>query len=264
MRDPDRPSPLPNDGKRVAGDLNDLSSLKVAFKGAQKLFLLTQGVGIDFARNALAAAESVGVRHIVFVSSYSVTLSPRPAMAHWHYEREELITASGIAATFLRPGGFMTNTLDWLPTIRQGGYVFDPIGPGRFAPIDPADIAAVAAVVLTHEGHDGKKYVLTGEESLTVQEQVQTISELAGCAIQTRAPSNPEEVVRSRFPNGAPKALADALMETVGLMRSDTVGLCTETVQQLLGRGPRSFRHWGVSNAHLFRDAFTDFQAKNG
>ncbi|MDX6206353.1 MAG: hypothetical protein QOF39_2410 [Frankiales bacterium] len=45
-------------------------------------------------------------------------------------------------------------------------------GPSRAAPIDPADIAAVAALALTEEGHQGKEYVLTGDESFTVAEQV--------------------------------------------------------------------------------------------
>jgi uncharacterized protein YbjT (DUF2867 family) len=44
----------------------------------------------------------------------------------------------------------MTNALEWVQTIREGGYVLDPIGPGRLAPIDPADAAAVAAEVPRH------------------------------------------------------------------------------------------------------------------
>ncbi len=91
-----------------------------------------------------------------------------PAMGRWHHQREEIVRDSGIPATFLRPGGFMTNAFDWAPTIRAGGYVIDPIGPGRYAPIDPADIAAVAALCLTEDGHEGKAYVPTGDERITV------------------------------------------------------------------------------------------------
>jgi uncharacterized protein YbjT (DUF2867 family) len=39
-------------------------------------------------------------------------------------------------------------------------------------PIDPADITAVAALALTRDGHQGLNYVLTGDESLTIAEQV--------------------------------------------------------------------------------------------
>lgn len=96
------------------------------------------------------------------MSSFNVLGDPMPAMGRWHHEREQAVRASGIPATFLRPGGFMTNALDWLPAIRDGGYVLDPAGPGRYAPIDPADIAAVAALALTSDGHQGREYVLTG------------------------------------------------------------------------------------------------------
>lgn len=78
-----------------------------------------------------------------------------PAMGRWHHEREQLIRACGIPATFLRPCGFTTNAFDWLPTLREEDYVLDPIGPGRAAPIDPADIAAVT---LTEDGHEGEEY----------------------------------------------------------------------------------------------------------
>ncbi|WP_433598013.1 SDR family oxidoreductase [Nocardia sp. CA-135953] len=60
----------------------------------------------------------------------------------WHLERERIVAESGIPVTVLRPGGFMTNALAWAETIRSGGVVLDPTGPGRYAPIDPVDIVA--------------------------------------------------------------------------------------------------------------------------
>src|SRR6185437_6538035 len=65
-------------------------------------------------------ARAAGVRHVVYLSSYAVIGDPVPAMGRWHRDREQLIRASGIPATFLRPGGFMTNAFDWLPTLRAG------------------------------------------------------------------------------------------------------------------------------------------------
>jgi len=188
VRDLDRLQRLPQNIEAIQGDLQDLPILESAFRGVDRLFLLTQGIRVDYVKNALLAAQSAGVGHIVFLSSYAVSISPLPAMARWHDEREKLVLASGVPATFLRPGGFMTNALDWLPMIRRQGCVIDAIGPGRLAPIDPADIAAVAAVTLTTDQHIGKTYVLTGDESLTVSEQVETICETTGCTIHTRAP----------------------------------------------------------------------------
>ncbi|MFI1337299.1 NAD(P)H-binding protein [Streptomyces sp. NPDC020845] len=255
VRDPARAADLPQRAERVVADLDEPTTLTSAFHGADRLFLLTPGIGTAHTAHAVAAAQAAGVRHIVHLSSFNVLGDPMPAMGRWHHERENLVRASGIPATFLRPGGFMTNALDWLPTLREARYVLDPIGPGRYAPIDPADIAAVAAIALTEDGHQGKEYVLTGAETLTVTDQVRILAETTGTAIEIRDVATADEAVRSRFPHGAPPALAEALVEGFTLMRADTAGLRTDTVEQLLARKPRTFAAWCAAHTDVFRRA---------
>jgi uncharacterized protein YbjT (DUF2867 family) len=252
VRDSTRAAGLPERAERVVGDLGQPATLRPALDGVDTVFLLVPGIGLDHTAHVVAAAQAAGVRHIVYVSSYAVLGEPLPAMGRWHHEREQMIRASGIPATFLRPCGFMTNAFDWLPTIGEGGYVLDPVGPGRAAPIDPADIAAVAALSLTQEGHQGKDYVLTGDETFTVAEQVQILATALGRDIEIRQVATPAEAVRFRYPHGAPPALADAIIEGLTLMRADTVGLRTDTVRQLLGRSPRTFADWCARNASAF------------
>lgn len=253
LRDPARAAGLAEHGEHVVGDLDDPATLPRAFAGVDKLFLLTPGIGAEHTAHAVATAQAAGVRHVVHLSSFNVLGDPMPAMGRWHHQRERIVRDSGIPATFVRPGGFMTNAFDWIPTIRAGGYVIDPIGPGRYAPIDPADIAAIAALVLTEDGHDGKQYVPTGGELMTVAEQVQILAEATGLDIEVREASTPAEAVQARFPHGAPPALAEAITEGFALMRADTVGFRTDTVEQLLGRRPKTFADWCVRNAEAFR-----------
>ncbi|MGH3248927.1 MAG: NAD(P)H-binding protein, partial [Trebonia sp.] len=252
VRDPARATGLPERAERVTGDLGRPATLAPAFDGVDGLFLLVPGIGADHTAHAIAAAKAAGVRRIVHVSSYAVIGDPMPAMGRWHHEREQMVRASGIPATILRPCGFMTNTFDWLPTIRAGGFVLDPVGPGRAAPIDPADIAAVAALALTEDGHEGAEYALTGGEALTVTEQVQVLAAATGRDIAIREVATPAEAVRFRYPGGAPQALADALVEGLALMRADTAGFRTDTVRRLLGRGPHTFADWCARNAGAF------------
>jgi uncharacterized protein YbjT (DUF2867 family) len=253
VRDPARAAGLPRRGEQVVGDLGDPATLVPAFDRADKLFLLTPGIATEHTAHAVAAAQAAGVRHIVHLSSFNVLGDPRPAMGRWHHQREEIVRDSGIPATFLRPGGFMSNAFDWAPTIRAGGYVIDPIGPGRFALIDPADIAAVAALCLTEDGHEGQSYVPTGDELMTTAEYVRILAAATGLDIEIREAATPDEAVRARFPHGAPPALADAITEGFALMRADTAGFRTDTVERLLGRRPATFADWCARHADTFR-----------
>jgi uncharacterized protein YbjT (DUF2867 family) len=253
VRDTRRAAALPARVKRVVADLGEPATLKSAFDGVTGLFLLVPGTGLDHATHALAAAQAAGARHIVLLSSFNALGDPIPPMGRWHHAREELIRTSGIPFTFLRPSGYMTNALDWLPTIRQQGFVLDPTGPGRHAPIDPADIAAVAARVLTDNDHYGTEYVLTGSQALTVAEMVDILAHAIGRHLEARQTATPAEAVRFRYPNGAPQQLADAIIESLTHARADTVGLRTDTVEQLLGRKPTTFADWCARNASTFQ-----------
>lgn len=254
VRDPERAGRTPEAVERCRGDLDDASTLSDAFGGVERMFLLTPGIGTSMAHNALRAAAEAGVQQVVLLSSTNVLGNQVPAMGKWHHEREQLVKQSGLPWTILRPNGFMSNALEWLPTLTEG-YVLDATGPGRHAVIDTADIASVAAVVLTAPGHIGAEYTLTGPESLTTAEQVRTLADVLGRRIELREVSTAEEAVRSRFPHGAPAPLAEAVVEAWALMRADTVGRRTDTVQRLTGCSPRTFRMWCQEHPGAFDEA---------
>ncbi|MFJ9366360.1 NAD(P)H-binding protein [Nocardia sp. NPDC101769] len=254
VRDPARAATLPARAETCRGDLDDPASLDRAMTGVTGLFLLVPGVGLDHTRNLLHAAARAGVGRIVMISSAHVLVEPLPAMGSWHHERENLVRASGIPCTILRPGGYMSNALEWIPALRAGDPILDPSGPGRFAPIDPADIAEVAAHCLTEPGHTGVAYHLTGPESLTVGEQVAILARILHRDLEIRETATPEEAVAARYPNGAPPPLAAAIVAGFALMRADTVGARTDTVAALLGRPPRTFAEWCAAHRAAFEN----------
>ncbi|WP_433733440.1 NAD(P)H-binding protein [Nocardia sp. CA-129566] len=252
VRDPARVAYIGR-GELIVGDLDDPATLASAFDGADTLFLLVPGIGSEHTVSAVSAARAAGIRHIVQLSSFNAMGDPVPAMGRWHRDRERIVAESGIPVTVLRPGGFMTNALAWAPTIRSGGAVLDPTGPGRYAPIDPADIAAVAAELLTNDGHRGMTYTITGAQTYTVAEQVAAIARTIGRTIEVHETATPQEALLSRYPDGAPPTLAAAIIEGFELMRADTVGFRTDTVRHLLGRTPRTFEEWCTRNINAFR-----------
>lgn len=122
---------------------------------------------VEIGRLAIAAAQVNGVRHFVYHSVLHPQVEVMPH--HWHKLRvEEMLFASGLAFTILQPAAYMQNVLaSWHNILSDGIYrVPYPVGT-RFSLVDLADVAAVAAIVLTEPGHNGAIYELAGPEILT-------------------------------------------------------------------------------------------------
>jgi uncharacterized protein YbjT (DUF2867 family) len=235
----------------VVGDLGRPETLPAAFDGAEQVFVMGTGHGLEHTANAVAAATKAGVQRIVNLSSIGVALEPMPIMGRWHQEREEVIEATGVGCTFLRPSNFMTNTLWWAAAIRAEGVVRDPVGPGRLSLIDPADIAAVAAAALTQDGHTGQAYVLTGGELLTVKQQTQILSDVLGRPIQYLE-QTPEQAADVLLAQGAAAELVAATRDLNELFRADRAAIVTDVVERLTGRPPATFQDWCRRNAAAF------------
>jgi uncharacterized protein YbjT (DUF2867 family) len=251
VRDPQRAQHLPGRIDRVVGDLTQPETLAPAFDGIRRMFLMETGAGSQHTANAVTAALRAGVEHIVSLSSIGVVIDPMPIMGTWHHTREQIILRSGLAWTFLRPSSFMTNTLQWVRSIQTAGAVYDPIGPGRQALIDPVDVAAVAAVALTVERHAGRSYVLTGSELLTMKEQIEILAGVLGRPIR-HIEQTPEEAAQVMAGQGMPDHFVEAVRDLNELFRADRSAVLTDDVERLTGRPPATFESWCRRHASAF------------
>jgi uncharacterized protein YbjT (DUF2867 family) len=238
--------------ERAVGDLDKPETLIPAVKGVERLFLVTYETRQD--ANVIDAAKKAGVRHIVKLSTLEAA-EHKIKVGKWHYEREELIRLSGLDWTFLRPGMFMSNSIQWwADSIKSQGSVFFPGGKkGRVAPVDPRDVAKAAAVALTRPGHNGQAYQLTGSELFTIGEMVQVISQVLGKPIQY-VDIPPIAAKLFMLKTGMDKVLVNALMEMLASLRRNEGAIVTDIVQHLTGHPPRTFEAW-------CREHVTAFQA---
>ena len=237
--------------ERVRGDLNDPGSILTAMQGVEKVFLVTFETQQDI--NVIDAARRAGVQQIVKLSTLEAT-EHKIRVGKWHYEREELIRASGLDWTFLRPGMFMSNSIEWWAELIKGqGSVFFPGGKkGKVAPVDPRDVAAVAALALTHRGHSKQAYELTGSELFTIGEMVRIISEALGKPIQY-VDIPPIAAKLFMLKSGMDRALVNALMEMLASLRKNEGALVTDTVQRVTGNAPRTFAEWCCDHVQAFQ-----------
>jgi uncharacterized protein YbjT (DUF2867 family) len=162
---------------------------------------------------------------------------------------ERAVLESGMAWTFLQPNSFMTNTLRWLPQLRDGDVIRVPFADVAIATIDPADIGAVAAAALVGDGLAGRSLRLSGPRALRPAEQAQILGEALGRDLRVEAQSNEE--ARADMSATMPAEYADAFFEffAEGAIDETTV---LPTVREVLGREPRRFEQWVEENAGAF------------
>ncbi|MFZ0090630.1 MAG: NAD(P)H-binding protein [Solirubrobacteraceae bacterium] len=243
VRDASRADLLPAGIDVAVGDLDDADSVVAALRGVDSVFLLHVGSGTTQTQIMIDAARDVGVNRIVLLSSLGARLRPVPMIGAILAAREDLLRASGLDVTYLRPNGLMTNALEWADGIRENNRVVDPTDPGRQAVVDPEDIARVAALVLTQDGHVGHGYILNGPEALTAREQVQTLSDVLGRSIDLVA-ITPEQAANQAIENGTPAPLAAAMQNLNELFRASRAGVIADDIENLTGVAPRTFRDW--------------------
>jgi len=171
----------------------------------------------------------------------------------WCQMSEEMVAEVAPEHTFLRPSWFDQNftELYFAPTVRRG-FVVAPMGEGCAAWIDCRDIAAVAAVVLTEDGHVGKTYTLTGPAVINVREIVAVLSRAAGRAIcYVDAPPGVQRLI-VRF-GGMPPRDVVAFGELIGELRAGRHATVTDDVERLLGRPAISIEKFAADHASTLR-----------
>jgi len=240
---------LPAEVEVFAADLDDPASFADALTGVKRVFLYAD---LNDPDALLATFAAAGVRHVVVLSSSSVTFPG--AAEDFNGSRflrvEEAVVRSGLAYTFLRPGGFASNAARWSWGVKGESAVPLPYPDAVQAPIHEQDIADVAVVALTTDTLVGAAPVLTGPERLTLREQVALIGDVIGRPVavieQTEAESS---AMLSRFvPAVWVRQIIKDWREAVGANPR-----ISGEYARITGRPSRTFRAWVVDHVELFR-----------
>jgi uncharacterized protein YbjT (DUF2867 family) len=222
-------------------DYEKPETIAAAVKGADRLFLLTpfSQDQVALAKVLIDAAKAAGVKHIVKLSAIGAQIEPGIQLGRWHRAVEQLVEASGIAYTFLRPANFMDNFIHYYPPAGDGN-IYLPLGTGAVSYIDARDVAAVAAAALTEESHYGKAYELTGSEALTTAEAAAAIGKASGRDIHYV--DVPEAAAsKAMLDMQMPGWMVDGMMELHGIVKAGYASGISPLVEQLTGHAPRTF-----------------------
>lgn len=152
----------------VVADLNRPETLKEAFEGIDRLFLVTAhnitetGQGIA----AIQAAANAGLQRVVYMSAAAPPGATRIPHVASKAPIEHALIASRLDYTILRPTEFFQNDLAHAYAITFGLYPA-PIGDLGIHRVDARDVADAAVNALTHSGHEGRIYTIGGSDVLT-------------------------------------------------------------------------------------------------
>ena len=249
VRDAQRNS-LPADVEVVEGDLDLPESLTSSLAGARAVFLLG---GWGDMRGLMRRIAGAGVRHVVLLSSRCVIggRADNP-ITHMWLESEAAVRDSGLGWTILRPSSFHSNALRWLPQLRERDLVQAPWPQVAIASIDPADIAAVAALALTEPGHERIELALSGPQALTPGEQLAVLAGVLKRPLHYEPLS--DEAARTRMATDTPAPIIEAFFRFYSEGEFDD-SIVLDTAERILGRPPRTFADWARAHAHAFRSA---------
>jgi uncharacterized protein YbjT (DUF2867 family) len=180
----------------VSGDIADAASLKQAAHGCDRVIHLVgiiqeargatfRGVHVEGTRNVLAAAKAAGARQFLFLSALGTRPGAKSAYHRTKWEAEELVRASGIPFTILRPS--LVYGAGDLFTLRLSNMIrLSPVlpvvgsGASKIQPLHIDDLISCIVKAVSSDAFVNEMYELGGPEQLTYKEVTTFIAEAMG------------------------------------------------------------------------------------
>ncbi len=222
------------------GDLRDAGAVRAAAADVAGIYHIAPNVHPDevaIGRNIIGAAQTAGAARVVYHSVLHPAAEKMPH--HWAKLRvEEALYESGLPYTILQPAPYMQNLLPSWPAITRDGVFRVPYPTGtRLSLIDLADLAEVAARVLTETGHLGATYELCGTVGLSQTEVAGVLSERLITRVRAVA-IRAGDWERQARANGLSDHAVTALLAMFEYYRKHGLSGNPNVLRWLLGREP--------------------------
>ncbi|WP_192180927.1 SDR family oxidoreductase [Mesorhizobium amorphae] len=237
-----------------AADFSDAASLESAFKGADRVLIISTG-DLDLKtgkrlkqhENAVAAATKAGVSHLLYTSMPNPEPVSPVLFAGDHYGTEQAIKASGIPYTIFRNGWYQENLFMALPHAIASGQWYTSAGDGRIAHAARDDMAAAIAAGLASGSSESKTYTLTGPKAHTTAEIAALVSEVTGKPLDViQLPD--EALTEGVKAAGVPEEFARVIVSFDANTRSGRIAMVTDAIETLSGRKPQTLREFLEAN----------------
>jgi uncharacterized protein YbjT (DUF2867 family) len=239
---------LPSDVEVVEGDLNEPEALAAALADVEAVFLLP---GYRDMPGMLRAIADAHAERVVLLSGTSAASGDTSnAVTAYMLQSEVAVRDSGVPWTILRSYGLMSNTLRWIDQLMAGDVVREPFADVPVAMVDPYDLGEVAARALRSAAREGQTYLVSGGAAIRPADRVRILGEALGRPLRLDPLSNGE--ARAQLTSQMPVEYVDAFFDFY-VDGSLDESQPQATVQEILGRAPRTFAEWARAHAGAFR-----------
>ncbi len=219
-------------------DFSNPANLATAFAGVDKLLLISTDAGgarLDQHLAAISAASQAGVHHIAYTSvPQPIAANPALVVAD-HAATEQAIKDSGMAWTMLRNNLYTHMQVPGIEHAAASGQWVANSGAGAAAYVTREDCAAVAAAVLTQDGHENQVYDVTGARAWSAADLAALACQLGDREVQLVQVD--DEAYRDGLVQaGLPQAVAELLTSFGASTRGGFLADVSPTVEHLTGR----------------------------
>ncbi|MBI1939673.1 MAG: SDR family oxidoreductase [Ignavibacteriales bacterium] len=222
------------------GDYFDYDSLVKAFKGINKLLLISSGSLEDRTTqhiNAINAAKEAGVKHILYTSVVTPSHTASFSAVLSHVETESYLKKSGITYTIFRNSLY----LDLIPMLigdaLQSGKIYYPAGDGKVSFTARTDMAEALANVLVSETLENKIYEITGSTAYSFYDIAKALSDATQKQIEY-IDVPPEAMEQELLKNNVPSGYIELLTSMAKAIRQNELSYFDSSLENLLGRKP--------------------------
>jgi uncharacterized protein YbjT (DUF2867 family) len=234
-------------------NFTDQESLNEALKERDRVFLVTSLMQNPEAvtQMVINASKQNGVKHLVRSTASGADSKGQIQMARWAGASEDLIKASGLNYTILRPYSFLQNFINFhSQTIKQYNGFYLPTGDAKLSMLDINDLGEVAAIALTSEDHYGKTYELSGQ-TYSNEILADTLSKVLDKKI-TYIDVPEEKAKESMLSNQMPEWMVNAMMELNYITKQGWTAGYSDDYKNLTGKEYTSAETFFANNKQAF------------
>lgn len=239
--------------KPIIVNFTDQESLNQALQGKQRVFLVTPLMQNPEAvtQMVINATKLNGLKHLVRSTASGADSNGQIQMARWAGASEDLIKASGLNYTIVRPYSFLQNFINFhSQTIKQYNGFYLPTGEAKLSMLDINDLGEVVALALTSDEHFGKTYELSGL-TYTNEGLAEILSTILGKKVSYI--DIPEEKAKeSMLSNHMPEWMVNAMMELNYITKQGWTASYSDDYKKLTGKEYTSAETFFENNKQAF------------